>query len=212
MKLIHKYFPGLSEAQMQQFETLLQLYPEWNNRINIISRKDIDMLEERHILHSLAIAKFIQFTPGTEIMDIGCGGGFPVIPLAVLFPEVKFTAVDSIGKKILVVKEVANAAGLKNVIALNARAETVNAKFDFILSRAVAPLQEILTWSKGKLKNDNRNEIANGFIFLKGGDLTEEYKDIQGKFFSMEKELKEYFPLPFFETKKLVYLHLENPE
>jgi 16S rRNA (guanine527-N7)-methyltransferase len=208
MKLIHEFFPGLTSRQKEQFQALLSLYPEWNARINVISRKDIDSLEEKHILHSLSIAKFMHFLPGTQVMDIGCGGGFPVIPLAIFFPGVKFTAVDSIGKKIKVVTEIAREAGLENVTAVHSRAEDIDKKFDFIISRAVAPMHEIIGWCKEKLLREGHNERPNGFIFLKGGDLTSEYKLIRQRNDHEEKDLSEYFPLPFFQTKKLVYLHL----
>jgi 16S rRNA (guanine527-N7)-methyltransferase len=209
MDLITRYFPDLTPLQREQFAALQGAYEFWNAQINVISRKDIEALYEKHVLHSLAIGKFVNFTPGTSIMDMGCGGGFPTIPLAILFPEVQFLAVDSIGKKIKVVNEIVQTLQLKNVIALNERAEKVNDKFDFIVSRAVAPIIDMIYWSKGKIKEENKNLISNGYLFLKGGDLKAELNEAHQKFQFKHEEinLKKYFNTDFFETKKLIYIH-----
>ncbi|MCX6188552.1 MAG: 16S rRNA (guanine(527)-N(7))-methyltransferase RsmG [Bacteroidetes bacterium] len=209
MHLIEKYFPGITPKQHEQFAALQNLYEHWNAQINVISRKDIEALYEKHILHSLAIAKFITFSPHTDILDIGCGGGFPTIPLAILFPEVQFLAVDSIGKKIKVVNEIVTALHLTNVTALNARAETIDSKFDFIISRAVASALDLIFWSKGKIKAENKNLLTNGFLLLKGGDLKAELNEAHQKYQFKHEEinLKKYFNTDFFETKKLIYIH-----
>src|SRR5665213_2635183 len=169
--LIVKYFPSLTEQQLMQFDRLPELYTFWNNQINVISRKDIDQLYERHVLHSLGIAKVISFLPGEKVLDVGTGGGFPGIPLAILFPETQFYLVDSIGKKIKVVQEVAKALGLKNVIAFHQRAEQANEKFDFVVSRAVTRLKEFYPWVKDKFNSESKNELPNGILYLKGGCL-----------------------------------------
>jgi 16S rRNA (guanine527-N7)-methyltransferase len=175
MEIILKYFSDFSPSQLQQFEALEELYKEWNEKINVVSRKDIDQIYLHHVLHSLSIAAIANFKPGAEVIDIGCGGGFPCIPLAIFFPEVKFHAVDSIGKKLKVVEAVAQGAGIKNITTQHSRAEEIkNRKFDFAVSRAVAPLKELWTWAKPLLKKENRNEINNGLICLKGGDLHQE--------------------------------------
>lgn len=175
MDVILKYFSEFSPLQLQQFEALESLYKEWNEKINVVSRKDIDQIYLHHVLHSLSIAAIANFKPGAEVIDIGCGGGFPSIPLAIFFPEVKFHAVDSIGKKLKVVEAVAEGANIKNITTQHSRAEEIkNRKFDFAISRAVAPLKELWTWSKPLLKKENRNEINNGLICLKGGDLHQE--------------------------------------
>ena len=206
IKILKKYFPELNEAQISQFEKLPALYAEWNEKINVISRKDIDNSVVHHILHSLAIAQFIKFKPGTEILDIGTGGGFPGIPLAIIFPDCNFTLADSIGKKIKVANEVAQAIGLQNIKAIHTRAEDLNQQFDFIVSRATAPLNDLVYWSKGKVKKQNNHELKNGLIALKGGDINEEIK-IHSKKITL-KLLTNFFEEPFFETKKLVYLPL----
>lgn len=203
ISLLQKYFPGLSELQKEQFSKLYGLYTVWNAQINVISRKDIELLYERHVLHSLAIAKFIQFRPGTSILDVGTGGGFPGIPLAIMFPEASFFLVDSIGKKIKVVNEVAAALGLKNVRTAHIRAEEIREKFDFVVSRAVTDLDEFYKWVRDKFNKKQNNTIGNGIIYLKGGDLKEELKHFKK---ADVVELKEYFSEEFFETKKLVYL------
>lgn len=204
MEEILKQFPNLSESQIHQFQKLQSVYEEWNAKINVISRKDIDELYTRHVLHSLGIAKIIQFEPGMKIMDVGTGGGFPGIPLAILFPEVNFYLIDVIAKKIKVVNEVVNALGLKNVKAEQKRAELVKEEFDFIVSRAVTNMPDFVKWVKDKTKKDSKHpEFKNGIFYLKGGDLTEElsiYKNVQ------LYNLSDFFEDEFFETKKVVYL------
>lgn len=198
-------FPNLTENQRFQFEKLHFLYEDWNAKINVISRKDIDELYTRHVLHSLGIAKIMEFKSGAKIMDVGTGGGFPGIPLAILFPDVDFYLIDVIAKKIKVVNEVAMALGLKNVKAEQMRAENVKSEFDFIVSRAVTNMPDFVTWVKGKVKKTSQHELKNGILYLKGGDLTEELKD-----FSKAKQynLSDYFSDEFFETKKVVHLPL----
>ncbi|MFT6747328.1 MAG: 16S rRNA (guanine527-N7)-methyltransferase [Glaciecola sp.] len=203
MEIVLKYFPDLSSDQIEKFKKLQTLYDYWNNQINVISRKDIDELYERHILHSLAIAKYIKFRPGTEVLDIGTGGGFPGIPLAILYPETNFYLVDSIGKKIKVVNEISESLGLNNVQAEHARAEKINRKFDFIVSRAVTNLSSFKHWVKGKIKKEQINRINNGVIYLKGGDLTKEIKESGLK--CKLTPLSEYFEEEFFSTKCIVY-------
>ncbi len=190
--------------QISQFEKLRALYTDWNTKINVISRKDIDELYIRHVLHSLAIARFIHFTPGTKILDIGTGGGFPGIPLAIYFPECQFMLCDSIAKKIKVVDEVSAALGLKNCSTCIGRAEQINYKADFIVSRAVASISQLITWTKTKLERQQKNNIGNGWIFLKGGDLIEEASD-SGKNFQI-LPLQTWFDDPFFESKRIVYI------
>lgn len=203
-QLIKKYFPQVTEKQLEQFELLFPLYSEWNEKINVISRKDIENLMEHHVLHSLAIAKFINFNVGTEILDVGTGGGFPGIPLAILFPECQFTLIDSIGKKIRVVEEVAKALKLKNVFAIHGRAEQLTTDYEFIVSRAVTRLSPFYEWVKYKMNRNNYHNIKNGLICLKGGDLEEELAQFGRK--TKVIELYTYFEEPFFETKKLVYV------
>lgn len=206
VELIKHYFPEINTEQEKQFEQLFPLYKDWNEKINVISRKDIDELYERHVLHSLGIAKVISFTPGTNILDVGTGGGFPGIPLAILFPDCNFHLVDSIGKKIKVVNEVANALGLKNVSATHSRVEQINEKFDFIVSRAVTQFPEFVTWVKQKVKKEQKNALPNGILYLKGGDLSEELKSFINKI--KLYNLSNYFQSDFFETKKVVYMPL----
>jgi 16S rRNA (guanine527-N7)-methyltransferase len=206
--LIFDYFPDLSPEQRHQFEQLEELYPFWNAQINVISRKDIDMLYLHHILHSLGIAKVITFLPGEMVLDVGTGGGFPGIPLAILFPQTQFHLVDSIGKKIKVVNEVSKALGLQNVIASHARAEQVSDSFDFVVSRAVTQLKDFYPWIRHKIKRGGQNTLANGVLYLKGGDLTEEIqasglKNVQ-KFL-----LSKYFSPEFFNTKYVVYFEAQ---
>lgn len=207
MDIILKYFPDLSEEQKEKFSQLQPLYAEWNEKINVISRKDIENIYERHVLHSLAIAKVIQFKPNTEILDVGTGGGFPGIPLAIMFPETNFHLVDSIGKKIKVVSEVATALGLKNVKAEQARAETLNKKYDFIVSRAVTSFPEFYEWIKNKISKIQYHTLNNGILYLKGGDLTEELKSFGNK--PKIYSLSDFFNEEFFETKKVVYFPLK---
>ena len=206
MKLIEHYFPDLSPLQLQQFASLEGLYQTWNAQINVISRKDTEHFYERHVLHSLAIAKIIQFLPGASVLDIGTGGGFPGIPLAILFPEVQFHLVDSIGKKIKVVQEVAGHLGLTNVKASHARAENVKDHYDFIVSRAVTQMPIFLTWIKGKSAKKNLHPFKNGVFYLKGGDLSEELAGL--RYPVKEFPIAEFFTEEFFETKKVVYVQL----
>ncbi len=206
MELIDKYFPDLSDEQREKLAQLKAVYEHWNNQINVISRKDMDDFYERHVLHSLAIAKVINFRPGTKILDIGTGGGFPGIPLAILFPECHFFLVDSIGKKIKVVKEVVAELELKNVRAAHERAENIKEKFDFVVSRAVTAMPRFLPWTNNKFLKEQNNSYPNGIFYLKGGDLTEELKGIRQ---DMEiVDLTKFFDEAFFETKKVVYVRM----
>ena len=206
VSLILKYFPEITDEQKQQFEKLEQLYTEWNEKINVISRKDMDGLYEKHILHSLGIAKVMPFADGTKVLDVGTGGGFPGIPLAILFPEVSFTLIDSIGKKIKVVEAVSEGLGLKNVTAVHGSAEKLKEKFHFVVSRAVTQMPEFLRWLKGKFEKEQFNEKHNGVLYLKGGDLAEELAGLRCEIF----QLKNYFEEEFFDTKKVVYLSKGN--
>lgn len=204
MDLILKYFPDLTEEQKRQFAALYDLYLDWNSKINVISRKDIENLYEHHVLHSLGIAKVIRFRPGTQIMDLGTGGGFPGIPLAILFPEVHFHLVDSIGKKVRVASEIANSIGLKNVTFRHARAEEEKGKFDFVVSRAVMPLTDLLKIIRKNISSKQQNTLPNGLICLKGGELGNETMPVKNK--TTLWDLKELFEEEFFETKKVVYV------
>lgn len=209
LDLILKYFPDITSEQKNQFAELETLYKDWNEKINVISRKDTDSLYEKHILHSLGIAKVMEFADGTKVLDIGTGGGFPGIPLAILFPNVQFTLVDSIGKKITVVKGVAESLGLKNVTAHHMRAEQLKEKFHFVVSRAVTQMPVFLTWLRGKFEKEQINPKHNGVLYLKGGDLAEELAGLKCEIFN----LKNYFEGEFFDTKKVVYLskgHFNN--
>lgn len=206
MELITKYFPSLTDIQLQRFQQLDALYRDWNSKINVISRKDIDNLYEHHVLHSLGIAEVIRFKAGTEVMDLGCGGGFPGIPLAILFPETHFHLVDSIGKKIRVCQEVANALGLENVTTGWGRAEEVKDKFHFVVSRAVMPLQDLVKIVRGKIAKEQFNGLPNGLICLKGGELEHETLPLKAQ--TDITPLSDYFEEPFFETKKVVYTAL----
>ncbi len=206
MEEILKQFPNLSEIQRDQFEKLYDVYQDWNAKINVISRKDIDELYTKHVLHSLAIAKIIQFEPGTYVLDVGTGGGFPGIPLAILFPETRFYLIDIILKKINVVKAVAESLNLKNVKAEQLRAENVKGDYDFIVSRAVTNMPDFVSWIKDKIKKTNKHELKNGILYLKGGDLTEELKDFPK---ATEYNISEFFKDEFFETKKVVHLSLK---
>jgi|TARA_B100000900_G_scaffold373644_1_gene354334 16S rRNA (guanine527-N7)-methyltransferase len=202
MKLILKYFPNLTDDQIQKFKELEVLYKEWNSRINVISRKDIDDLYLKHVLHSLSIAKFISFKKNTSILDVGTGGGFPGIPLAIIFPDCNFLLVDSINKKINVVKEISNTLKLTNVSYNAIRVEKLKTKHDFIVSRAVTRMNKFRNLVKGLISNKNDNKIKNGIIYLKGGDLTDEMMNIKHQ----KVNISDYFDEEFFETKKIVYL------
>jgi 16S rRNA (guanine527-N7)-methyltransferase len=204
--LLFRYFPQLTESQKNQYQQLHGLYKEWNEKINVISRKDIDNLYVNHVLHSMGIARAVSFKPGSFILDVGTGGGFPGIPLAILFPEVQFHLVDSIGKKITVVKNVADALGLKNVTAEQVRAEQLKAEYDFIISRAVTRLKEFYSWIHKRIKKKSSHELFNGILYLKGGDLEEELAELKKPYQIFE--LSDYFKEEFFETKKIVYVPL----
>lgn len=206
MDLILTYFPELTTQQQEQFSRLKSLYEEWNAKINVISRKDTEDFYERHVLHSLGIAKIMSFEAGASVLDIGTGGGFPGIPLAILFPETQFHLVDSIGKKIKVVTEVAEALGLKNVRATHARAEDIKEQFDFIVSRAVTAMPAFLPWTKGKFLRRNLHTLPNGILYLKGGDLTEELSTVKQP--HTIHPLKAFFSEEFFETKAVVYVKM----
>lgn len=203
-KDLFSYFPHITALQTQQFEQLPAVYEFWNNQINVVSRKDIDYLFERHVLHSLGIACVMPFLPGERVLDVGTGGGFPGIPLAILFPETEFLLVDSIGKKIKVVQEVAAALKLENVKAAHLRAEQVEEKFDFVVSRAVTRLKDFYPWIKDKFNSQSKNTLPNGLLYLKGGDLDEEIKESGLKV--QQFYLKEYFNTEFFETKQVIYV------
>jgi 16S rRNA (guanine527-N7)-methyltransferase len=206
MEFILKYFPELTEVQISQFQQLEALYHDWNSKINVISRKDIDQLYVKHVLHSLAIAKIQKFEPGTYVLDVGTGGGFPGIPLAILFPETRFYLIDVILKKINVVKAVADALELKNVKAEQIRAENVKGDFDFIVSRAVTNMPDFVSWIKDKIKKQQKHQLKNGILYLKGGDLTEELAGFPN---AKEYNISEFFEGEFFETKKVVHLPLK---
>ena len=203
MELIHKYFENLNTLQIKQFQQLESLYKEWNAKINVVSRKDIDELYLKHILHSLAITKFIEFSDGTKILDVGTGGGFPGIPLAILFPNCSFHLVDSINKKLTVVNEVAKAIGLENLKTTHSRVEIIPDSYDFVVSRAVTSMPEFVKWVRDKVAKEQSNKLKNGILYLKGGDLTEELKDFKNV---QVYNLSDIFEEEFFETKKLVYL------
>ena len=206
MDIIHKYFKNLSENQIQQFEKLQGLYQDWHLKINVVSRKDIDELYLRHVLHSLAIAKVVQFKPGAKILDVGTGGGFPGIPLAILFPETQFHLVDSIGKKIKVVDEVVAGLGLENVKTTNGRAEELKDTYDFIVSRAVAQMETFVRWTRGRISKKQNHDLKNGILYLKGGDLSEELKLYTS---ATIYEIPNYFEEDFYETKKVVHLGMK---
>ncbi|MFC2152883.1 16S rRNA (guanine(527)-N(7))-methyltransferase RsmG [Bacteroidota bacterium] len=204
MDIVKKYFPDLTEKQENQFLLLQGLYKEWNNKINVISRKDINQLYERHVLHSLAIAKVIHFKKNTNILDVGTGGGFPGLPLAILFPECSFHLVDSIGKKITVVQEVSKALNLNNLTSEQIRAEKIKEKYDFIVSRAVTAFPAFYNWVRLKIKKDSQNSLKNGILYLKGGNLEEELKHFKLRITTFN--ISDFFAEPFFETKKIIYL------
>ena len=203
---IYHYFPKLTEIQKEQFAALFDVYKEWNDQINVVSRKDFDLFYEGHVLHSLGISKMIDFKPSTSILDVGTGGGFPGIPLAILYPKVNFHLVDSIGKKIKVVDGVVEALGLKNVTAAHQRAEEVKQKFDFVLSRAVTKIDNFLPWVSNKFYHKQKNAYPNGIFYLKGGDLTEEFENVTRH--TEMLDLSKYFTEEFFETKKVVYIKM----
>lgn len=207
MEEILKYFPDLSEKQKQQFKKLEILYQDWNAKINVISRKDMDSLYLKHVLHSLAIAKVVKFKPKTSVLDVGTGGGFPGIPLAILFPKTNFYLVDSIAKKIKVVQEVTNALGLKNVKAEQIRAEKVKGEFDFIVSRAVTKMDDFIKWVRKKTKKKHTHDIKNGILYLKGGDLTEELQNFKN---ATIYSIPDFYEEAFFETKKVVHIPLKK--
>ena len=206
MLLIQKYFPHLTDIQLKQFEALQGLYEDWNSQINVISRKDIEALYLRHVLHSLAIAKLIQFKSGAKILDIGTGGGFPGVPLAILFPDVTFHLVDSINKKLKVVNGVAESLGLENIYTTHSRAESIEGQYDFIVSRAVTTMPDFVGWVKNRVAKKSVHPIKNGILYLKGGDLTQELK-IYSK--ATLYDLNAFFEEDFFETKKIVHLPLK---
>ena len=205
MEIIKNYFDKLSEKKEKQFEKLQELYSEWNSKINVISRKDIDHLYERHVLHSLSIAKIVEFKEGTNILDIGTGGGFPGIPLAIMFPSVDFLLVDSVGKKIKVVNEIKGALGLENVKALQIRAENIDESFDFVVSRAVTNLPDFIKIASYKYSKKGFNEIPNGIIYLKGGDFENELKNLRKKY--KVYNIEDFFEEEFFQTKKIVHIY-----
>lgn len=206
MELIQKYFSNLSDTQKEQFSKIFDLYSDWNAKINVVSRKDIDELYLRHVLHSLGIAKVLQFKDGTNIMDVGTGGGFPGIPLAILYPECHFHLVDSVNKKLKVINAVAEDLGLTNIKTSHKRAEDIDERFDFIVSRAVTAMPSFVGWVKNKVNKKSKNELKNGILYLKGGDLTEELKDFPK---ATIYNLTDFFEEDFFETKKLVHLPLK---
>lgn len=206
MDIIHKYFKNLTTTQIEQFAKLKDLYQDWNLKINVVSRKDIDELYVRHVLHSLGIAKVVQFKPGSKVLDVGTGGGFPGIPLAILFPETQFHLVDSIGKKIKVVNEVTEGLGLENIKTTNGRVEEVKDTYDFIVSRAVAQMETFVGWTKGRIAKKQNHDIRNGILYLKGGDLSEELKLYTS---AAIYNLTDYFEEEFYETKKVVHLGMK---
>ncbi|WP_072542591.1 16S rRNA (guanine(527)-N(7))-methyltransferase RsmG [Bacteroides mediterraneensis] len=208
MDIILKYFPDLTETQKQQFAALYDLYTDWNSKINVISRKDITNLYEHHVLHSLGIAKIIHFRSATEVMDLGTGGGFPGIPLAILFPDTHFHLVDSIGKKVKVATEIAQAIGLKNVTTRHCRAEEEKQQFDFVVSRAVMPLTDLLKIIRKNIRKEQHNALPNGLICLKGGELDREVMPVKHQ--TLIYDLKDYFEEEFFETKKVVYVTING--
>ena len=206
MDLLLKYFPNLTQLQISQFSQLQELYKDWNLKINVVSRKDIDELYLRHVLHSLGIAKVVQFKPNTKVLDVGTGGGFPGIPLAILFPETQFHLVDSIGKKIKVVNDVTEGLGLQNIKTTHGRVEEIKGTYDFIVSRAVAQMETFVFWTKGKINKKQQHPIKNGILYLKGGDLSDELKKYTS---ATIYNLPDYFTEDFFETKKVVHLPMK---
>lgn len=203
ISLIEKYFPSLSERQKEQYRSLYALYADWNSKINVVSRKDFEQLYLRHVLHSLAIAKVCQFEAGAKVLDVGCGGGFPSVPLAIMFPEVEFVSADSIGKKITVVKGVCEGAGITNIDARHTRVEQIPEKFDYIISRAVTEMPQFVKWIWSKIERGQKGTLPNGILYLKGGDLTEELRATKLNW--KEYQIADFFEEEFFETKKVVY-------
>ena len=203
IRIIEKYFPTLTERQKEQYRALYDLYADWNSKINVVSRKDFDQLYLRHVLHSLAIAKVCQFEAGARVLDVGCGGGFPSVPLAIMFPEVKFVSADSIGKKITVVKGVCEGAGITNIDARNVRVEQIPEKFDYVVSRAVTEMPQFVKWIWTKIERGKKGSLPNGILYLKGGDLSEELAATKMKW--TEFQIAGFFEEEFFETKKVVY-------
>ena len=201
--IIEKYFPTLSEHQKEQYSALYDLYADWNAKINVVSRKDFEQLYLRHVLHSLAIAKVCQFEAGAKVLDVGCGGGFPSVPLAIMFPEVQFISADSIGKKITVVKGVCEGAGITNIDARHTRVEQIPEKFDYVISRAVTEMPQFVKWIWSKIERGQKGTLPNGILYLKGGDLTEELSATRMKW--TEYQIADFFEEEFFETKKVVY-------
>ena len=201
--IIEKYFPSLTEHQKEQFRALYALYADWNAKINVVSRKDFEQLYLRHVLHSLAIAKVCQFEAGAKVLDVGCGGGFPSVPLAIMFPEVQFISADSIGKKITVVKGVCEGAGITNIDARHTRVEQIPEKFDYVISRAVTEMPQFVKWIWSKIERGQKGTLPNGILYLKGGDLTEELSATRMKW--TEYQIADFFEEEFFETKKVVY-------
>ena len=201
--IIEKYFPSLSEHQKEQLRALYALYADWNAKINVVSRKDFEQLYLRHVLHSLAIAKVCQFDAGAKVLDVGCGGGFPSVPLAIMFPEVQFISADSIGKKITVVKGVCEGAGITNIDARHTRVEQIPEKFDYVISRAVTEMPQFVKWIWSKIERGQKGTLPNGILYLKGGDLTEELSATRMKW--TEYQIADFFEEEFFETKKVVY-------
>lgn len=202
-EIITRYFPDISDEQRRQFDLLGELYAEWNSRINVVSRKDLEHLYTRHILHSLAIAKVCQFEAGAKIVDIGCGGGFPSVPLAIMFPEAEFVGVDSIGKKIRVVEGIISGAGIKNLRAINSRAEQLGEKFDYVVSRAVTEMSRFMPWAWPLLRKGQRGTLPNGILYLKGGDLAEELAATRRHWDLYD--IRTMFDDEFFDTKRVVY-------
>ncbi|MDR0724759.1 MAG: 16S rRNA (guanine(527)-N(7))-methyltransferase RsmG [Prevotellaceae bacterium] len=214
-EIITKYFPGLAGVRLERFEQLQSLYSYWNERINVVSRKDIEHLYTRHVLHSLAIAKIFTFAPEAEILDVGTGGGFPVVPLAIMFPETHFTAIDSIGKKIKALENISKSLGLTNIVAKQERAENICEKFDFVTGRAVTNLPDFVGWVRKNIKHSEIHAVPNGIICLKGGDLNEEIQETVKKYSLSPEQVNEYqisdfFEESFFETKKIVYLKINH--